>query len=115
MARAEQYICDNCGKVVAGFEKSNEVKGKYLQIRGTFVIEDWDKKNDRRIYWFLTPARDAEIVFCNSECLEAFMQTKEKEFKKKYKEDCEAGLYDRGYYTPPKEYKDDMFGEEPTG
>ena len=99
MARIEQFLCDYCNKVVSGYDKTAVVKKKYIQFRGSFMVEDWDKENDRRIFFYVTPTKNSELSFCDLKCLEDYISRAEKEFKKRYKKDCLDGKYDRGYYV----------------
>jgi hypothetical protein len=81
MGVTQQYVCDLCGTTLSGYEKAAQVKRRYIVIRGNVSVEFWDKKTDRRGYFFVSYDRNGQLCFCDSECFNNFIDMREKESK----------------------------------
>lgn len=94
MGKINQYVCDYCGKVVAGIEKKAEVKKRYIQIKGSILVEDWGKETDRRTFFYASPRNVSELTFCDAGCFNDYIKMQEENHKQeKFK-----GLYQE--YAP---------------
>ena len=77
MGIVNQQICDCCGRVLYGKKGTTFVKEDYIQIKGQITKHSVDKTTQWISHMHLTPTDSEDLSFCNMECLEGYMASRE--------------------------------------
>lgn len=78
MARVENSLCDGCGKILLGKDRTATVSEDYLAIKGSISLQlkGVPETNHRRHYLFITEESNDERFFCDVKCLQEYINTR---------------------------------------
>ncbi len=79
MAKIENYICDNCGRVLSGFLGLARVNVPHISVSGKVVLQEFDADTRYRSHFFVTKAPQQDLFFCyhpgkEMDCFQAFIK-----------------------------------------
>lgn len=77
MARVSNSICDGCGKILLGKDRTASVSEDYICVKGSISLQlkENELNYNKRSYMFLTEDYTDERFFCDVKCFQSFIET----------------------------------------